>query len=137
MEFKGLDDWERPVYKCAETGILWKDLSQNEEHPELYSCQNSFDGEPDCPIKSGLEIHYKTKYKKNPFEFNYRMLSRLQSDCDYYLGYGNRYEGHLYYKNAQEHIEEMKKLWNSFPDGQKPEWLAMEQILEYEKQMVK
>ena len=31
----------------------------------------------------------------------------------------------------------MKKLYNSFPDDQKPEWLTYEQILDYEKAMIK
>lgn len=26
----------------------------------------------------------------------YALLSRLQSDCEYFLGYGRGYEGHLY-----------------------------------------
>ena len=64
------------------------------------------------------------------------MLSRLESDCKYYLGYGGRYKGHLYYKEEQKHINEMKKLYNSFPDDKKPEWLTMNQVLEYEKMMV-
>jgi hypothetical protein len=39
-------------------------------------------------------------------------------------------------KTEQEHIDAMKKLYNSFPADQKPEWLTWEQILEYEKEMV-
>jgi NAD(P)H-flavin reductase len=62
------------------------------------------------------------------------MLSRLQSDCEYYLGYGNRTKKHLYYGDEKEHIEEMKKLYEKLPV--KPEWLAFEKILEYEKLMV-
>ena len=66
---------------------------------------------------------------------DYMMLSRLEADCKYYLGYGGRYTGHLYYKDEQKHIDEMKKLHNSFQDNKKPEWLTMNQILEYEKKM--
>ena len=32
-------------------------------------------------------------------------------------------------------IEEMKKLWNKLPEDGKPQWLSMEDILEYEKKM--
>jgi NAD(P)H-flavin reductase len=64
------------------------------------------------------------------------MLSRLESDCKYYLGYGNRYKKHLYYLDEQEHIDEMKKLYNSFPDDEKPQWISYDKILEYEKLMV-
>jgi len=27
MEFLGIDGWNRPVYKCVETGTLWKDIT--------------------------------------------------------------------------------------------------------------
>ncbi len=71
-------------------------------------------------------------------EFNYMMLGRLQSDCDYYLGYGGRNAEHaLYYKNEKEHIEAMKRLWKGFPKNAKPQWLTYKQILAYEKEMVK
>ena len=29
----------------------------------------------------------------------------------------------------------MKRMWISFPDGEKPEWLTWDQILAYEKSM--
>ena len=136
MELLGVDDWDRPTYKCIETGSLWKDITLGSDKPELCSCQNSFDGEPDSPIKSTLEIHFKTKYTENKNEFNYMMLGRLESDCKYYLGYGNRNEGNLWAGNEQKQIDEMKKLYNNLPKNEKPEWLTYEQILDYEKLMV-
>ena len=68
-------------------------------------------------------------------EFRYQLLSRLQSDCDYYLGNGGGYAGHLWAKNEAEQIETMKALWNSFSDEGKPEWLTWEQIEHYETDM--
>jgi hypothetical protein len=56
--------------------------------------------------------------------------------CDYFLGYGNRYAGHLWAKNIDEQIEEMKRLWNLFDDDKKPEWLTLEEIEEYERAML-
>lgn len=136
MEYVGVDDWDRPVYKCIENGVLWKDLSLGKsDKPELYSCGNEFDGEPCSPIKSGFIVTFKTKYEESPHRFNYMMLDRLRSDCDYYLGNGNRSLSSLCYGSVKEHIEKMKELHNSFPEGQKPEWLTYEAILEYEKQM--
>jgi NAD(P)H-flavin reductase len=70
-------------------------------------------------------------------EFNYQFLDRLKSDCDYYLGYGNRNKKNLWYKDEKEHINKMKELYNSFPDNNKPEWLTYEHILNYEKEMIK
>lgn len=66
-------------------------------------------------------------------KFNYMLLSRLQTDCDYFLGYGNRYEKDLWAGNVNDHIEMMKKIWNGFEE--KPEWLSMEQIEDYERKM--
>jgi len=137
MELIGVDDWDRPVYKCIETDYLYKDITLGNEKPELYSCQNSFDGEPDCSIKNDLEIVFKKQYKKEPNRFNYIMLDRLRSDCDYYLGYGNRCKNRLCYDDEQKHIDKMKELYDSFPEGEKPEWLTYEQILDYEKSMIK
>lgn len=76
-------------------------------------------------------------FVRHPREFDYRMLSRLKMDCEYFLGNGNGYEGHLYYKEVNEHCDEMEKLWNSFADEDKPEWLTMEQIKEYREKMLK
>ncbi len=137
MEFIGLDAWSRPVYRCVETGQLWKDITLGEKEPELYSCGNDLDGEPDSPIKSQLQIIYKNKYQENVNTFNYKMLGRLRRDCDYYLGYGHRSKNALYYKDERKHIDEMKRLYKGFPNNAKPEWLTWEQILEYERQMVK
>jgi hypothetical protein len=138
MQFLGEDDWNRPVYKCLEKGTLWKDITLGSENPELYSCQNNFDGEPDCPIKSSLEIHF-TGREEEPTrkeKFNYQMLDRLKSDCEYYLNYGNRNAKDLWAGDEQKHIDEMKKLYNSFTNDKKPEWLTYEQILYYENSMI-
>lgn len=67
--------------------------------------------------------------------FNYLMLGRLQSDCEYYLGHGNRSPKVLWALDEKEHIDEMKRLWNELDE--KPDWLSMEEILDYEKQMMK
>lgn len=136
MDFIGIDDWSRPVYKCIETNTLYKDLSQDYDNPELYSCANEFDGEPCYPIKNDLKIEYRSKYKPSIYKFEYQLLDRLKMDCDYYLGNGNRYAKHLWAGNEKEQIEKMKELYNIFPEDQKPEWLTLEQIEEYEKQML-
>lgn len=66
---------------------------------------------------------------------DYMMLGRLKADCDYYLGYGGRYAVHLWAGSEVKQIEEMKKIYNSFSDDKKPEWLTWVDILEYEKQI--
>lgn len=66
---------------------------------------------------------------------NYMLLSRLQSDCEYFLNYGNRNTDRLYYKDVDKQICEMLKLYDSFPQEQKPNWVNREQILDYQKRM--
>ena len=67
--------------------------------------------------------------------FNYMMLSRLKQDCEYFLGNGNRYEKNLWAGNVKDQISEMKRIWNILPKDEKPEWLSMEDIENYEKRM--
>ena len=70
---------------------------------------------------------------KNDQAFLYRLLNRLQTDNDYYLGAGNRYEKHLWAGSVDEQIKEMKSIWNKLRI--KPEWLSMDDILDYETKM--
>lgn len=67
-------------------------------------------------------------------KFNYMMLSRLESDCKYFLGNGGKSERTLWAGSVEEQISEMKKLWNELEV--KPEWLTMEQIESYHQQML-
>ena len=59
MKFLGFDGWARPVYKCIETGNVYKDIALGSKSRELYnSCDDDFDGEPDRPIKDDLIIKF-------------------------------------------------------------------------------
>lgn len=69
----------------------------------------------------------------NDPEFLYQMLSRLESDCKYFLDNGNGYEKHLWASNVDGQISAMKEVYNKLKE--KPEWLSMEQINVYEKEM--
>lgn len=69
-------------------------------------------------------------------EFRYQLLNRMLYDCIYFLGYGNFCCKFLWAGNAADQIGYMKALWESFPEDGKPEWLTMEQIIEYEQKMV-
>ena len=115
---------------------LWKDIDLGKEPgPNLYSLSfNHIDGEPSHPIQQEYTFH-PAPYQRSSYEFEYRMLSKLQSDCEYYLGYGNRSPSILCNHSVQNHIARMKELWNGFPTDQKPEWLTWEQLLQYEKVM--
>lgn len=62
-------------------------------------------------------------------------LDRLKSDCDYFLGNGNGYLGHLYYKDVDKHIDEMRKIYNSFSEEERPEWISLDDIDNYQEKM--
>lgn len=64
----------------------------------------------------------------------YQFLDRMRSDCTYYLS-GHRNDKNLYGGNVTDHITYMKALWNSFIQDEKPEWLTMEQIEAFEREM--
>ena len=68
--------------------------------------------------------------------FRYMLLSRMRSDCEYFLSYGCRCDKHLWANNVADQIGYMKALWNSFAEDGKPAWLTMEHILDYEKKML-
>lgn len=84
--------------------------------------------------ESSEELSYEDKMEKEQ-KNDYAMLNRLQSDCEYFLNWGNGSESVLYYKNVEDHISEMKKLWNELV--KKPKWLTYEEIEQYEKNMQK
>ncbi|UYZ38982.1 hypothetical protein OD350_29280 (plasmid) [Clostridium beijerinckii] len=138
MELIGVDDFNNSVYRCIETGILYKDIAMKGFDAELCTCGNDFYGEPVSPIDADFVIHFKevpgqiTQEEK----LNYMLLSRLRSDCEYYLGHGNRNANHLWANNEKEQIKKMKELYNICSDNKKPEWLTYEQILQYEKLMI-
>lgn len=67
--------------------------------------------------------------------FRYMMLSRMKSDCDYYLGNGNRYADHLWAGNEFNQIMNMTALWETFEPEDSPEWLTKDELKEYARQM--
>ena len=64
---------------------------------------------------------------------DYRLLSRLKDDCDYFLGAGGRAEKHLWAGNVRDQIAKMRELYDALPE--KPEWLTMEDIDHYAQRM--
>lgn len=142
LEYLGEDNLSADVYRDGD-GILLKDIDFNKDNPNLHTCGNEFDGDPCTPISKiaryagrGFIILGRGNEPTKEEKFNYMMLSRLKSDCDYYLGNGNRYDRHLWGGDKAGIIKEMKRLHDSFPEGKKPEWLTYEQLLEYEKQIM-
>ena len=79
---------------------------------------------------SNVDFIFSGKDEKYP----YQMLSRLKSDCDYYLGAGNRADKHLWALNPKDQIAYMKAIYDRLEE--KPEWLTLDQINDYERQML-
>lgn len=72
--------------------------------------------------------------EKNQQAFFYMLLSRCKQDCLYYLGHGNRHNKHLFYWDVKKHINKMRELYNIL--NEKPEWLTLEQINQFERDML-
>ena len=66
-------------------------------------------------------------------EFLYRLLSRMQTDCEYYLVNGGRHDAHLWALNPDKQIKYMIAIWDYLPE--KPEWLSLDQLEEYSVEM--
>ena len=64
---------------------------------------------------------------------SYQLLSRLRSDCEYYLGAGQFSEKHLWAGSVEAQISKMRELYAALPE--KPEWLTEQDIDRYETQM--
>ena len=134
LKYIGEDSWSRPVYQ-DQHGHLWKDIHcGNSDTPSLYAAVNDeYDGEPDQPMEQEFLIVQAPNNMDKSFQ--YMMLGRLRSDCDYYLGYGGRNPDRLCEHNEKKQIEAMKSIWLGFAEYEKPQWLSWEQILDYDRKM--
>ena len=58
-----------------------------------------------------------TQQEKTVLEHNqeYRLLDRLRSDCEYFLGAGNRAEKHLWTGSVRAQIAKMRELYDTLP----------------------
>ena len=79
-------------------------------------------------------IEFVTKSSNWP-QYGYMTLDRCRHDYQFYLGYGRRQDKFLYMGNPQDQIDFMRALYDKLDD--KPEWLTLEQINEFEKRMIK
>ena len=64
---------------------------------------------------------------------DYRLLSRLKADCEYFLGAGQGAEKHLWAGSVPAQIAKMRELYASLPE--KPEWLTEQDIDRYAQRM--
>ena len=107
----------RPFFNDEEGSTWYIDEFMRTDYPKLREDKDT--------------INESTKESQN--EYDYMLLDRLKQDCEYFLGNGNRAEKHLWAGNVNDQIAKMKELYNKLPE--KPEWLSMEDIENYEKEM--
>jgi len=141
-----------PIYK-DQHGNYWGDVNWEEKgNPDFHSFKSFMDDYDDweynlakrkriTDVYPDVEIEIVSDFERNPnIRFNYQMLGRLKSDCDTHLNRINNITPYAYMLSKEQQIEiieEMKQIYNSFADNEKPVWLTWEQILEYEKEMIK
>ena len=135
LHYIGTGQFDTPAYK-DDSGNIWLDINLGKGELDLHrSANNEVDGEPDYRIQ-GEYVVVTPAPKENPLAFEYMMLDRLKSDCKYFLGYGGRHLSILIDNSVVAHIEAMKRRWNDFPEDGKPEWLTMNDIDKFEKEML-
>lgn len=129
------------LYPCYsdENGKLYFDINDGNGKLNIYTGAymtewNEICGEPCTQVTDIIEC--ENPFKRHPREKDFMLLGRLKSDCDYFLGAGNGNEKVLYYKSVKIHCDNMEKIWESLPEEDKPEWLSMEQIKKYRKDMM-
>ena len=104
-------------------------MGERVESVKLYDPYN----DETFPVNDGT-LYYEPL--SEDMRYRYSMLSRLKSDCDFYLGNGYGYEGHLWAGSVKKQIAEMRYRLNEFKDDEKPQWLTEEQIDNYEREMM-
>ncbi len=67
------------------------------------------------------------------YSFEYQLLDRLRTGCNYFLGAGGRSEKHLWAGSVYAQIAKMRELYELPPE--KPEWLTKEAIDSYAERM--
>lgn len=76
-------------------------------------------------------------WSKHDRRFRYMMLDRLRQDCNYSLNYCDGSENVLWAKDKKSQIENMKAIWKTFEPDDTPEWLTWDDILEFERRLMK
>jgi len=67
------------------------------------------------------------------YRFEYGLLGRLKSDCEYFLSEGHQHEKHLWAGSVHAQIAKMRELYDLLPE--KPERITKEIIDDYETRM--
>ena len=117
-----------PIFRAENRSRFEEMLSRDERNDVLR--KNTADEKEAVPEEILDNIRPATV---QDYTAEYRLLDRLRTDCEYFLGYGQRYEGHLWAGNVRDQIAKMRELYATVPE--KPEWLTEELIDSYADRM--
>lgn len=117
---RGSYKWQKLTIAADYYGYDWSE--HKEAHNSLGDCYATLH------VYKGINEVIKNQKSE------YMLLGRLQMDCNYYLGAGNRNSKHLWAGTPKEQIEKMKELYSKLVV--KPEWLSEKNISDYEKAML-
>lgn len=82
------------------------------------------------PLYNGVKKMYDVV--RTATEFEYMLLSRLQTDCEYYLAWGNRNEKQLWAGDVVRQLNKMSELWHKC----RPMWLSRRKLNYYKRNML-
>lgn len=91
------------------------------------------ESEPDDTAMNGTERAMEDAAASQDFTADYQLLDRLRTDCEYFLGAGQRNEKHLWAGSTSAQIARMRELYDVLPE--KPDWLTQEAIDRYAERM--
>ena len=133
LTYIGPADFGGDIYQ-DQNGRYFQDVESDPKNPTFYTMAGGIDGEPANYIGDGatVELINPPNHPTSEERFNYMMLSRLQADCEYFLGNGGRNSSRLWAGNVFDQINEMLKIYNWFDDDKKPDWITPEVIYNYE-----
>lgn len=106
---------------------------------DIHSSDLAQNSDPRHWVRKNVDDMLTTELTDGHYDesFRYQMLDRLRSDCNYYLGYGNRSANALWARGDEAgQILHMVALYQSFPDDKKPEWLTADDIESFAVQML-
>lgn len=81
-----------------------------------------------------MSMNVKVWIQGTDLKYRYMLLDRLKEDCEYYLN-GHKSSDSLWGITEKDHIQAMIDIWDSLPANGKPQWLTMQQIEDFAKQM--
>ena len=117
--------------------LLSKDYEDRDKKIEdnvSYSITKNLDGNIFVSDFNNEEFE-KEIVMKNDEKFRYMLLDRMKTDCEYYLGDGNRNKEKLWSRDENDHIKNMISLYRSFGVKGQPEWLSVTDLNYYSREL--